>query len=236
MDGPAALGAMGFYNRGMPARRYSLAIETSSRRGELALGRDDALVESLALPAQRRHHVGLVPGMERLCGAHGIGPADLAEVYVSLGPGSFTGLRVSLAAVKMLALAGGVRVVGVPTLEVVAAEAPAEHTCVGACLNHKRETVYCAVYRREGERMVRVTEAAVRTLDELRAQRPRPTVLVGDLPPARAQPRAATVWRLGRARAAAGCDADAFALEPIYGRRPEAVELWERRIASGEGV
>ncbi len=87
--------------------RYNLAIETSSRSASIALGCADRLIEAVDLPPQRRHNVGLMPAIDRLCGAHGVTPRDLAEVYVSLGPGSFTGLRVAVAAVKMLALAQG---------------------------------------------------------------------------------------------------------------------------------
>lgn len=212
----------------MPAARYNLAIETTTSRGQIALGHDDALIEARHLPPQRRHNVGLVPGIDQLCREHRVTPRDLARIAVSLGPGSFTGLRVAIAAAKMLALAGEAQLVGVPTLDVIAQDAPPAQGRVGVCLNHKHDSVYCAIYRREGERMVRVTEPAVRTLEEFRTQDPPPTTLIGDVPPQRAAPRVEVVWQLGRERARGGDIVDAFALEPVYGRRPEAVELWER--------
>lgn len=232
------------YNLPMPVAPYSLAIETTSRVGEIALGRADALLDTVTLPPQRRHHVGLMPGIEGLCRAHGLGPRDIGEVYVSLGPGSFTGLRVAVAAAKMLALAGGVKLVGVPTLDVVAHNAPPAHAHVAACLNLKRETIYCAVYRREGGQMTPIVPPALRALPELLHEAPRPVAVVGELlpepapgddaqvtvlPPELARGRAEVVWHLGRALARAERYTDPLAIEPMYIRRPEAVELWERR-------
>ena len=231
----------------MSRSRYSLAIETSTRACELALGRDDGLIETVTLPSQRRHHVGLMPGIDNLCRNHAIGARDIEEVHVSLGPGSFTGLRVAVAAAKMLAIAADVKIVGVSTLWVVAHNGPAEHQHVAACLNLKRDTVYCAVYRREAEEMVPVLEPGLRTLTELLHQAPRPVALLGEMlpqlprescegisvmPPEQARPRGETVWRLGRRLAAAGRFTDPMELEPMYVRRPEAVELWERRHPS----
>lgn len=231
----------------MPRPRYSIAIETSTRAGELALGRDDALIETVALPPQRRHHVGLMPGIDRVCRAHGLTPPDIGQAYVSLGPGSFTGLRVAVAAAKMLALAAAVELVGVPTLDVLARNAPHDHAYVAPCLNLKGETVYCGVYHRQAHAMTPVVEPALRTLDELLREAPRPVALLGEvlpplpadsgeavtvLPAKLARPRAGTVWQLGHELAGAGRYADPMAFEPVYGRRPEAVELWERRRAS----
>lgn len=212
----------------MPAARYNLAIETTTPNGQIALGRDEALIEARPLPPQRRHNVGLVPGIDQLCRDHGVSPGDVAQLYVSTGPGSFTGLRVAIAAVKMLALAGDAKLVEVPTLEVIAHDAPPEHTIVAACLNHKHGTACGAIYQRHGDRLVRLTAPAVRQLEEFRTHEPKPTALVGDVPPQRAAPRVEVVWQLGHERAHRGCFVDPFALEPLYGRRPEAVELWER--------
>ena len=224
----------------MADRDHNLAIETSSRRGALALGRGDTLLETVELPQQRRHHVGLMPGIDALCRARDLTPHDLGEVYVALGPGSFTGLRVAVAAVKMLALARDMKIVGVPSLDVLARNAPAEPAHTAVCLNAKRGTVYCAVYR-QGEMIV---PPALRTMDELLSEAPRPLALIAEKLPddspyagrdvtclsaATAQPRAEAVWRIGRAMAQRGEYADPMTLEPLYIRQPEAVALWDER-------
>ena len=242
------------YNARMTELRYNLAIETTSREGSVAMGRGDELLETIDLPAQRRHHVGLVPGLHRLCETHGIGPADVGEIYLSLGPGSFTGLRVAVAAVKMLALARGVKIVGVPTLDVVAQQAESTHRHVAVCLNLKRGQVYCGVYRREEAALRPVMDPALRTLEELLHAAPRPMALLGEvlpelltggsgdvdeqvvlLPTEQARTRSETVWRIGRAMAQRGAYSDPLTLEPMYVRRPEAVELWEQRERSHVG-
>jgi len=119
---------------------YHLAIETSSRRGFVALGRGDDILGVSELPAKRRHNLDLVPTIDAICQQHGLGPADLAELYVSLGPGSFTGLRIAVATAKMLALTLGVKIVGVPTLDILCAQHPGKMVC----LNIKRDTAWSA--------------------------------------------------------------------------------------------
>lgn len=188
--------------------RYNLAIETSGRTGAIALGRDDGLLATIDLPRQRRHTLELMPTIDRLCRDRGVRPRDLGEVYVSLGPGSFTGLRVALATVKMLALAGGVRVVGIPSIDALRIE----HPGAMVLLNIKRGSAYCAGPGHP---------PALRTLEEIEALA---WPAVSD-----ATPGVETIWRLGRTRAAAGDFDDPATLVPAYIREPEAVTLWNER-------
>lgn len=108
----------------MKADRFNLAIETSSRQGSIALGRGDQLLASLNLTQHQRHNVELMPAIEQLCQQHHCEPSNLAEIYVSTGPGSFTGLRIAVATAKALAMALDVKLVAVPTLDVLARQAP----------------------------------------------------------------------------------------------------------------
>lgn len=196
----------------MAARAYNLAIETSGRASSVALGRGDELLATHALGEARRHNVGLMPGIDALCREHGVTPRQIGEVYLSLGPGSFTGLRVGVSTAKMLALTLGVRLVGVPTLEVLALGADragepsrgvsprsgatgptrpgSDGMAVAVGLNLKRGTLYSAVYR-DG---VAIVEPALRTLDELLALSPRPVRLIAErLPEDAALPEAVTL-------------------------------------------
>ncbi|MEO0587835.1 MAG: tRNA (adenosine(37)-N6)-threonylcarbamoyltransferase complex dimerization subunit type 1 TsaB, partial [Planctomycetota bacterium] len=125
----------------------ALAIETSQRQASIALGRGDDVLESRDLPQLKRHNLELMPTIDALVRDHGLGPADLAEVYLSVGPGSFTGLRVAVATGKLLTFAlPHLKLVAVPTLDVLAAQAPADVPHVAACLNTKANTVYAAIY------------------------------------------------------------------------------------------
>ncbi len=197
------------------AAPYNLAIETASRRGVIALGRGDRLLEAAELPVKRRHNIELIPAIASLCEKHGVAPAQLGEVYVSLGPGSFTGLRIALATVKMLALAHGCRVVGVPTLEALCRE----HPEAMVCLNVKRGSAWSAGPGHE---------PALRSLEEIEAAG---LPIVSEAIEGAAAPRfnVEQVWALGRVRAKTGARDEPATLSPRYIREPEAVTLWNQR-------
>src|SRR5688500_8967170 len=113
----------------MPPGAHNLAIETSTRVGSVTLGRGDEVVQTVEMPEQRRHTVDLMPTIDKLCQRHSLAPADIGEMYVSVGPGSFTGLRIGIATAKALAQVLGMRLIAVPTLEVVAQNVPPGTSC-----------------------------------------------------------------------------------------------------------
>lgn len=220
-------------------RKHNLAIETSSAVGSVTLGRGDAVLGEATLPpAAPGKRVDLMPVIDALCRCHGVTAAMIGEVYVSVGPGSFTGLRIAVATVKMLAHVLGVKVVAVPTLDVVARNVPARPGTLAVCLNMKLHSVWSGLFSHDGRRWAGVGEPKLRTIEQLLGESPRPVALVGDpLPPVRgveildphlAQPRSAAVWALGRELAEQQRITDPLALLPIYARPPEAAELWER--------
>ena len=90
-----------------------LAIETSGREGSVAVLRDGDVLAEEHFPHGLKHAAELVPMIDRLCAAQGWAPGDVAEVYVSVGPGSFTGLRVGITVAKSLAFATGAALVAV---------------------------------------------------------------------------------------------------------------------------
>lgn len=155
---------------------YGLAFETSSAIGRIALGRGDEILGACRLDAPRAHAMQFLPAIAAICNEHDIGPGDIGTVYVSCGPGSFTGLRISVTTARMMAMAGGARLVAVPTLEVIAQNAldlPESHTqptptpASGNGLDHahaglpsrvvvvldaKRSRVYACGFVRRGDR------------------------------------------------------------------------------------
>ncbi len=226
----------------MSDRSFNLAIETSTARGSIALGRGDALLETIDLVQTRRHNLELMPAIDRLCRTHGATPKHLDEAYVSIGPGSFTGLRIAVATVKMLALALPVRIVAVPTMEAVVRNVPPRESPVAVCMNAKRQhrQMYAGIYRYDRDDWRLTSEPALLTPEELCAQTPGPIAVFGEhlpefawptsirvLDPALATPRADTIWRLGRAMAEKGPFSDPWSLVPLYVRRPEVEEKQE---------
>jgi len=221
----------------------SLAIETSSRVGCVTLARDNEILVTEKLPPQRRHRVDLLPTIDRMFREQNLSPTDLKEAYVSLGPGSFTGLRIGIATVQMLAMAGNVQVVGVPTLPVVAQNVLADSIMkLAVALNLKDDTVYSATYTPAEHGWKQADEPALRTMKQIEALRadavvghplPDGDTSMQILPESLAQPNSRAVWQLGRRAAHAEQWTDLNTLFPIYARQPEAVSLWEARKAKG---
>src|SRR3990172_1829154 len=99
-----------------------LAVDTSSGPGSLALARDDGWCEMISLPGEWKSTT-LHAEIARLLDRHSLKSRDLDGYAVANGPGTFTGLRIGLTAVKALAEVHGKPIVTISTLEVLAAAA-----------------------------------------------------------------------------------------------------------------
>jgi tRNA threonylcarbamoyl adenosine modification protein YeaZ len=126
-----------------------LAVETSGRIGSVGLAVGASLIEAVSFSGVQRHAVELMPTLDRLCTTHGWAPEDLEQVYVSAGPGSFTGLRIAITLARTLAAALDVKIVRVETVDVLArngldAEVPPEHLAI--VLDAKRNQIYTAEF------------------------------------------------------------------------------------------
>jgi tRNA threonylcarbamoyladenosine biosynthesis protein TsaB len=102
------------------SRLHILALDTTTRAGSIAVARDDALLFEGAGDTGVTHGQRLPGDMARALDRAGIRVADLDLLAVAAGPGSFTGLRVGIAAIQGLAVACSIKVVAVPTLEALA--------------------------------------------------------------------------------------------------------------------
>ncbi|MFQ5460550.1 MAG: tRNA (adenosine(37)-N6)-threonylcarbamoyltransferase complex dimerization subunit type 1 TsaB [Anaerolineae bacterium] len=99
---------------------YWLGMDTATDVAGVALHDGVAVLEERTW-ATRRHTQGLAPAVAEVLRRHGVAATDLDGVAVAIGPGSYTGLRVGVALAKGLAVGAGVAVVGVPTLDILAA-------------------------------------------------------------------------------------------------------------------
>ena len=176
--------------------------------------------------------------VERVLAEAGLALADVEGIAVSIGPGSFTGLRVGLALAKGIAFAGGLPLVGVSTLEALARVVDAEPgTTICAALDARKREVYAALFAVETGGPRQLTPDLALAPAALAARLPRPCTLVGDagevygeelgaharlLPFATHHPRGGVIARLGGARLAAGEADDLGTLEPVYVRAPDA--------------
>ena len=226
----------------------ALATETSGRLGSLALVEDGRVVAEDEFPHGLQHAAEIVVRIDRLCRERGWGPGDLRELYVSAGPGSFTGLRIGITLAKTFAFATGAKLVAVPTVRVLAANAPPEATNLVIVLDAKRDQIFTARFEREGGESggawVEREAAHLDDLPSMLARSPRPVHLLGEgiphhqkfippddasvivTPPELWRARAAAVADEGMRMAAAGQFTDPDHLSPIYIRRPEAEEKY----------
>jgi len=102
----------------------TLSIETSGRSGGAALSRGEEPVASIAVSSSETHSRRLLPTIRWLVQRAGVTMEELQCIAVSLGPGSFTGIRIGLATARGLSVALSVPLSGVPTLDVLAAGIP----------------------------------------------------------------------------------------------------------------
>lgn len=123
-----------------------LAVDTSTAQIGLGLFDGVNVAAESVWYSQQHHTVELAPALAELLRRAGVAMADVEAVGVAIGPGSFTALRVGLAFVKGLALARKLAMVGIPTLDIVAAAQPASKLPLVAVLQAGRGRIAAAHY------------------------------------------------------------------------------------------
>ena len=144
-----------------------LAIETATERMGAALVNDTRVLSLYELLADRPHAVELPQAVTRVLQAGGETLEQLEGIIIDIGPGSFTGLRIGLSFVKALALVKPVPVLGVSSLDVLAAGLPYAPEMLCPVIDAKQRKVYSARYRATGARMEKQSDYALSTLEEL---------------------------------------------------------------------
>lgn len=147
-----------------------LALETATATCSTALMQDGTLRATASLHRPRVHAEQLVPLIDQLLHRAAVDRAALDAVAVSMGPGSYTGLRIGVSTAKGLALATDAALIGVPTLEALAASVcpyaqPGD--VIGALLDARRDEVYAAAYRVARHDLAPFAATSARTVDTL---------------------------------------------------------------------
>ncbi len=222
-----------------------LAVESATAEASVALLRGDAVVAARRVPSERPASEALLPAILELLEAGDATIAALDAFAVSVGPGSFTGLRVGVATVKGLAFGGAQPVVAVPTLAALAARAERPDACVVALLDARRDEVYAALHRGAPDEPAQLGPVVLRAdalVDAVAAHagdapivaigegtavagaalRERFGARVGFAAASLGTPDAAAVGRLGARLLARGAGVAADAIAPVYVRRAEA--------------
>lgn len=222
-----------------------LGLDTATPTGSVALSDDGRLLCELTFKAPESYAAVLLPAVETLLGQARIKLKEVEGFAVSLGPGSFTSLRIGLATVKGMARATGRPAVGVPTLDILAWNLPCGGPVICPIIDAKRGEVYACTYRYHPEvgEMERLSPYAViapagvvdlcqgemiLTGDGLDAYEELLEGLLGSrarfAPPSSRYPRAAVMNTLAFERFKRGEVDDLAGLAPIYVRRYRAKE------------
>src|SRR5688572_15548377 len=111
-----------------------LAVDTSTAQMGLAIYDGSQVISEYAWLSSQHHTIELAPAISELLTRCGLTMENIRGLGVAIGPGSFTSLRVGLSLVKGVALARGLPLVGIPTLDILAAAQPASKLPLAAII------------------------------------------------------------------------------------------------------
>ncbi len=220
----------------------TLAIDTATKTAGVALLGDERILAEYFFDLSVNHSETALPAVRRGLELAGIGIADVGLIALTVGPGSFTGLRIGASTVKGLALATGTPVVGVSSLEALAYNAAGFPGVICPLLDARKGEVYAGLYRAGGEGFPEpVMEERVATPAEILPHVQGDALFLGDglaaaagliagrpvdithfLPPNLQSIRASSVALIGRRKRQRGETLDLTTFVPRYLRRSEA--------------
>ena len=218
-----------------------LAVDTSTRMTGLALYDGVRVLCEMIWQSQNHHTVELSPAVADLLARCGCAPSDLTALSVALGPGSFTSLRIGLALVKGLSLALKLPVIGVPTLDALAASIPVQNMPLAAVLQAGRGRLALNWYDPKNGSWVSRGEPELTNAEEISHQIHKPTLIAGELnederqivarkrvnavllSPSQSLRRPSYLAELAWERWHAGQSDDVVSLSPIYLHVAEAI-------------
>ena len=158
-----------------------LAVDTSTAQVGLALYDGDRVLGEMMWTTSQHHTTELSPALSGLLKRCGVTMSQVNALGVATGPGSFTSLRVGLSLVKGIALARNLPVMGIPTLDVIAAAQPPSKNPLITLLQAGRTRIAFSVYK--SHKSGWQAEGPVRsgTVDELLNEIESPTIIAGEL-------------------------------------------------------
>ncbi|MBV9355282.1 MAG: tRNA (adenosine(37)-N6)-threonylcarbamoyltransferase complex dimerization subunit type 1 TsaB [Chloroflexi bacterium] len=210
-----------------------LALDTATAFASIAVLDGDQVLAESTWRAGRTHTVRVLSEVEALLGRVEVAPKELTGLAVTVGPGSFTGVRVGISVAKGLAVGLGLPLWGVGTLEVLASSAPARGRILTAieagrsrfvAATFERGCVFSPAQNVDAEELLRLADATELIVGELAPSlRDRlELVLPGRLAsPAASLRRAGFLAQLALRRAEAGDPGDAAAVDAVYVGRQE---------------
>ncbi|MER3446737.1 MAG: tRNA (adenosine(37)-N6)-threonylcarbamoyltransferase complex dimerization subunit type 1 TsaB [Candidatus Dadabacteria bacterium] len=217
-----------------------LGIETSTHAGSIAFMNNNGVLGELFLNLGPVYSERIIPAIDWLMGEIGIGKKEIKGIAVSIGPGSFTGLRVGLSTAKGLAFSLGIPLVGVSSLEALAMNIFTNFP-ICSIIDAKKKEVFAAFFRFSEGNIVRTSSDILISPQELCKIIRERTVFIGDgallyrdlfmsvlgeialfCPLTLNFPRASNSALIGARKLRGGQRDDPSTLAPQYLRKPEA--------------
>lgn len=234
-----------------------LAFETSAKAASAAILQDETLLGETYLNCGLTHSRTLMVSAQQLLENCGLAAKDVTAVACAAGPGSFTGVRIGVAAAKGFAWGRELPCLGVSTLEAMAYSAQCFEGVLCCAMDARRQQVYNALFDCSGGTLTRLTPDRAISLAELEEDLKKiekPKIMVGDgaelcyntvgnkgfgcilAPEQSRMQRASGVARLARTMLLQGAEGDGAALTPNYLRLSQAERERAERLRATEGV
>ena len=228
-----------------------LALETSTKVGSVAITEGEHLIAEYILNVISTHSERLLPSIDQILKDSKLSIREIDGFAISLGPGSFTGLRIGISTVKGLAFAAGKRVAGIPTLDVLAHNLAYTHCMVCPIIDARKGEIYTALYKGNGRgTLKKLTADLVLKPDDLLEMVKGPVIFLGDgaevyqdklgsdkddhffAPVYLHQPRASVLAKLGLEKFKQGHMFKEEEIQPLYCRLAEAEIAWKEKEGS----
>ena len=225
----------------------TLAIDTATKVCTAALCRDEQILAEYTINMGMTHSEGLLPQLDQLLARTRVKKEEIELIAVSMGPGSFTGLRIGLATAEAMAYSWQCYLHGVDTLKAMAYNIPLEGRVLSPVLDAQKGNFYQALYEWRDGKLAELAPVAVVSREqalERIALQGTPALLLGECdklvkaglpafiqaaPLSLRMPKGSSVALAAQAEFDAENDKKIFGLEPYYIRRSEAEELWEKK-------
>ncbi|NLW02897.1 MAG: tRNA (adenosine(37)-N6)-threonylcarbamoyltransferase complex dimerization subunit type 1 TsaB [Clostridiaceae bacterium] len=229
----------------------TLALETATMTASCAVAEDGRVIGELTTSHAKTHSQQLVPMIQSLLGLLGLKAEQIDLYAASIGPGSFTGLRIGIVTVKGMAYAQKKPVCGIPTLDALAYSVNDFNGVICPMMDARNNQVYTAVYRKKDGAFERVSDYHAIHISELAgilADFREEVLILGNGAPlhfaalrdaikhtvwqadkALFLPRAACTALLAEKQARRGLLSSPFELEPLYLRKSQAERMKESK-------
>ena len=227
-----------------------LGIDTSSMAASVAVIEDNKLICEYTINTKKTHSQKLMPMIENMLGLSDLNVREIDAIAVCEGPGSFTGLRIGMATAKAIAHVNDIPVIGVNSLEALAANMNLCDKKICSILDAQRNQVYTGRYQYEGTKLVEIKEIGIQQIDELLeelAQIGEQWILVGEavykyedkireisnieIPAASNNvTKAGSLCSVAKVKFDEGKDIfDCYTVNPLYIRKSQAEEQYEEK-------